>query len=310
MFFMKFKIVLINILILFLILLIVLLGFEFHYAKKWGVTSFKQYWNIVTNTMSVDEYFDGLFKNGFVENAFTQHFREDMNVTSPSLPILLCGCSFTWGEGFEYNETVSYQLANLTGRPVYNRAGRGWGLSQFLYLTGRDEFYNIPEPEYLIYIFIEEHRNRLDRFKASPAAIDFQPKYKVCGNRLVPEKPRFYDSLFSVADFKFHYNYKYKLMKDETLKLYFAQAEKEIRKHWKNTKLVILVYPLGEEAEQEHNNRKLWIDLEKENNYIIIFADDLTNVDLISVEYRIDGWHPTPDVWRIILPKLIEVLNI
>ena len=62
----------------------------------------------------------------------------------------------------------------------------------------------------MIYIFIEEHRNRLDRFKASPAAIDFQPKYKVCGNRLVPEKPRFYDSLFSVADFKFHYNYKYK----------------------------------------------------------------------------------------------------
>ena len=303
---MKIKIVLINI----LILLIILLGVEFYYAKKWGITSFKQYWNIVTNTMSVDEYFDELFKNGSVENAFTQHFCDDMNVTSSSLPILLCGCSFTWGESLEYNETVSYQLADLTGRPVYNRAGRGWGLSQFLYLTGRDDFYNIPEPEYLIYIFIEEHRNRLDRFKATPAAIDFQPKYKVCKNRLVQEKPHFYDSLFSVADFKRCYNYKFKLIKDETLKLYFVQAEKEIRKHWKNTKLVIFVYPIGNKEEKEHNNRKLWVDLEKENNYIVIFADDLTNVDLTSEEYRVDGWHPSADAWRILLPKLIEILNI
>lgn len=304
---MKIKIVLINI----LILLIILLGVEFYYAKKWGVNSFKQYWNIVTNTMSVDEYFTKLLNHEAVEKAFTQYFQDDINVTSKFRPIVLCGCSFTWGEALKYNETVSYQLADLTGRPVYNRAGRGWGVAQFLYLTSRDDFYNtVSEPEYLIYIYIEDHLNRIDKFKVTPAAINFQPKYKVSGNKLVPEKPHFYDTIFAVLDFQYEYNYRNHIDSDETLKLYFEQAEQNIHEHWPDTKLVVLVYPMGMWERSDQKSRKLWKELADNYNYTVIFAKDLTDVDLTSEEYRVDGWHPNADAWKILLPKLIEVFNI
>ncbi len=307
---MKIKIILVNI----LILLILLGSIEFYYVKKWNITSFKQYWNILTHTISVDEYFTKLLNREPVENAFTVYFREDMNVTSTLRPIVLCGCSFIWGEALKDDETVSYQLADLTGRPVYNRAGRGWGLAQFLYLVSREDFYTtLPEPEYLIYTYIEEHINRLSKFKVTPAAINFQPKYKVSGNKLIQEKPHFYDTLFAVEDFQYEYYYRYwryNKISDETLKLYFEQAEEEIHKHWPDTKLVIFVYPGGIWEDENPDGRTLWEDIEREDNYTVIFAKNLTDVDLTSEEYRSDGWHPSASAWRIILPKLIEILNI
>lgn len=298
-----FKIIIINLVIFFIIFISV----ETYYAKKWKVSSFKQYANVIFNTISVDEYYEKLFKNQYIEenNASINSFRSDMNTDSTLKPILFMGCSFTYGDGIEQNETISYRTAILTGRPTYNRAGRGWGLGQFLYMARNNYIYNnIPEPEYLVYLYIDDHMNRLDRFKVEPGCIDFQPKYKVFKNGLIEEKPHFYDRIFFIADFQYNYNFRFHKITDEIVKLYFNEAEKEIHKHWKNTKLVILIYPI--ERDEDQNNRELWKELKKENYYKIINIKDLTDIDLTSDKYKVDGWHPSAKVWDIIYPDIIK----
>ena len=296
-----FKIILANLIIILLILGCV----EYKYAKKWRMKDFWQYIDVIENTITVKEYYDLMFNKLEVEGAFTNSFRPDVNTNSNLKPILFAGCSFTYGDGLAENETVSYKTAEITGRPVYNRAGKGWGLAQYLYQAQREDFYDtVKEPEYLIYIYIEDHKNRLDKFKIEPGFIDFQPKYKVSGSRLTEEKPHFYDKIFFISDYQYYYNYKFNKITDETLKLYFTEAEKEIHKRWKNTKLVILIYPISPDENQ--SGRKIWQELEKEN-YTVINIKDLTSVDLSSKEYRCsDGWHPDAKVWDMLLPDILN----
>ena len=98
-------------------------------TKKYKI-EYGKYFNVILNTISVDKYYSCLYSKQFVPGAFTQEFRPDENVNSDKPPVLFMGCSFTWGDGLEKNETISSQFAKLIDRPTYNRAGMGWGLAQ------------------------------------------------------------------------------------------------------------------------------------------------------------------------------------
>ena len=216
------------------------------------------------------------------------------------------GCSYVYGDNIEENETISHQFAKLTNHPVYNRACRGWGLAQFLYQSEREDFYTQfkEEPEFIIYTLIYDHVNRVDKHKIVPLGIELQPKYKIKNNKLVRVNPKPWDYLFVFQQYQYHKNMIHNTFSDKLLKLYFTQTEEEIRKHWKNTKLVIFVYD-GMDGYKEALD-----ELEKKNLYTVIWLKDISDIDVKDKKYQVDGWHPTGNVWKILLPPLIKKLEI
>lgn len=308
-----FKIILINLLLIILILICI----ESYNIYKWQnllrdghKVSMEVYFDSLFHSIPVDKYFDSLYKKEFVEMAFCKAFRPDVNLDSDKKPVVFAGCSFTFGSRLSDDETVSAQFGKLTGRPTYNRGGNGWGLAQFLYQTKRNDFYQQfkEEPEYIFYIYIQDHINRLDRFKIDPVYYEFQPKYIIKNGKFILQKPHFYDRFYTVHDYKFDCNSKTNAVNEDIIVLYFDEAQKEIKKHWENTKLVILIYPTGH-IEQE---KVLYTKL-KEVGHNVINLQDITDGDLLTKEYQIgidDDTHPNAKAWSVILPALIRELNI
>lgn len=274
--------------------------------------SIQNYKNLIFHSIPVNEYFDKLYKREKIRGVITPFFRDDYNTESELKPVLFMGCSYTWGQSLNENETVSAQFAKLTKRPTYNRSGKGWGFSHLLYQLSNETIYKqIKEPEYIIYTFIGDHPYRLDTFKENPATLNFQPKYNFNSkNQLIEQKPTFIDSFLSVSNFQ--YNYGHRFRNDDYVnkitKIYLRSAKNETEKHNWNTKFVILKYPSG--FDDKHLDSIIWKELEKEG-FIILDARELTNIDLIDKRYKAtDGWHPNAKAWELILPKLIKKLNI
>ena len=126
-------------------------------------------------------------------------------------------------------------------------------------------------------------------------------------NKLVLQKPHFYDKYYIIEDYQYHHNYIHDNISDDIIKLYFTEAEKEIHRHWPNTKLVITVYPtfgLGDILCGVFN------ELKNENYNNVIYLDKIVDVNLESKEYLDDSAHPNAKAWEKIMPKLIDYLNI
>ena len=302
-----FKIIIINIIVIFLIIIsaeMYSLKYIWSDNKKIDKIALTTYYEALFKTISVEEYYNKLYNKVPVDGTFCPNFRPDENLQSNKPPVIFMGCSFTYGDNLQENETISSQFAKLTGRPVYNRACRGWGLSQFLYQAEREDFYTQfkSEPEFIIYTLIYDHINRLDKHKIIPLGKELQPKYKVKNNKLVRVKPKFWDYLFVVQQYQYHKNMIRNRVTNELLKLYFTQTEKEIRKHWKKTKLIIFVY--GEIFAYEQALK----ELENEKLYRVIWAKDLSDINLTDEKYRVDGWHPTDEIWKIFVPLLNKKL--
>jgi len=260
--------------------------------------------------MSAEEYFDRLYKNRNeqIKNVSSIMFRRDENTSSVKKPIIISGCSFAWGAALKDNQTISYKIGHITGRPVYNRAGSGWGLSHFLYQIRKEYFFkNHREPEYIIYVFLYEHFNRLGRFKISPLFRDFQPEYKIKNNTLYEIKPKLIDYTAFAFTVQMHRKKQYKDF-PKTIKTYFLETAKEIKKHWKNTKLVILKYPVIEGI-YDYDSSSMWQELKNEG-IIVLDAAEYAGEKILEPEYKIDGFHPSAEAWDLILPGLISELKL
>ena len=276
---------------------------------------------------SLDEKYEGFFarikKYGYKWNYYgnfddtyeyikTNKLRKPVGLKYKRKPILLMGCSFAYGYNLKENENLGYRLSELLKRPVYNRGGSGWGLDQYLYLSRRNDFYTkIPAPEYIIYIYMADHLNRISRFKLQPLCIEFKPKYKLKNDKLIEIKPKFYDRFFFVENYQFHYNYKKKVITENALiEKYFTEVQAEFKKHWPDAKLVILLYPICNDK-GPLDNSFIWDDLRKKG-FIVIDLTKLENykLDFDTDEYSLDGFHPNSKIWDLILPKILKELGI
>ncbi len=298
-----FKLLFFNFILIFIFLLII----EFTTAyMNWGLTKndLNKYYNAVFNSIPADEYLKKLIDKIPVEDSFTTELRPDINVNSTKKSIILSGCSFTYGDGLSDDEIISAKLGKKTGRPVYNLAGRGWGLSHFLFLTDFDYFYQkYNEPEYLFFVFIENHICRMNKFKIEPLYVDFQPRYKFKNNQLVLMSPTFFDRLVTVETYQYHQ------CEDDPIVLYtyFKTAYENLKKHWKNTKFVILKYPTSDDFNTY--NLEIWNTLGNEG-ICVVDLSMLVDVDLRDNKYKVDGWHPTSEAWDKILPSLVKKLEL
>ena len=233
----------------------------------------------------------------------------------PNKPIVLFGCSFTYGMFLEKEQTFSYKLSHLTKRPTYNRALTGWGIQHMLYQCGFYKFYTtIPEPEYVIFTYIDDHLRRLHTLSISSYDLltqDQYLRYKEKNNKLTPIKNEnklisFLKATYIIREIHSQYIRK-KIFINNNRKnsilfavKHFKLSKERMQKHWKNTKYIVIFY--------DTENEFLKSELEK-IGYTVITTKELTTENLQEEKY-LEYKHPTEEAWNLLTPLIAEKLSI
>ena len=235
-----------------------------------------------------------------------------------SKPIVFFGCSYTFGMDLPKEATLPYKLAYLAKRPTYNRAYQGWGVQHMLYQTKLPKLYEqIPEPEYVIYTHMNDHPRRLYILTFMAGHMlneDFNLRYKEKNGELIEIQNKnnflnFVKRLYITNEI-YHFYVKHFVLSKNNLKnvydfelKHFIESKKEMQKHWKNTKYVVLFY--DKMYDDEYLKDKL-----KQDGFIVINIYELTTEDLTDKKYTIRDYHPNEAAWDLITPKVIEALKL
>ena len=86
----------------------------------------------------------------------------DSSIEHKAKPILMLGCSYTYGQWLEEEQNAASKINKLTGRHVYNYGTIGQG-PMYSYLLMEEEEANpkiTEKPEYIIYTYMFHHMNR------------------------------------------------------------------------------------------------------------------------------------------------------
>ena len=258
------------------------------------------------------------FKDAYSFNKnseFRDYFPRPQIKETNKKPIVLLGCSFTQGTGLGENETLYYKLSNYTNRSVYTYAIGGAGPSQALYEI-ENGFPNVNNPEYIIYNFIEYHITRM----YIPTSFFFPLIcfYKVDKKGFLIPKNEFdilwYHSYTARALYEKYINYSLstpefnKLATDFLLK-HFVQMKKVASKKYPESKFVIFAY----DGEKGLNNKSYIKSIEnnlKKEGFIVVYMDELSDIDFTQKPYVLDDGHPSSYAWNIVVPKLAQRLHL
>ncbi len=246
-------------------------------------------------------------------------YRRIENISSSKKPIVLFGCSFTEGTGLEDNQTFSFKLGELTGRPIYNRAVGGWGIQHILYQMQNNNFYKIvPKPEYIIYVYFNGHLSRMTApvcYMCPTCYFVFYKRKKSNNNVsfILKTNNIIYNFIINkfifwgvIKDKTYNYLYRFKTYKNYTDELFFDYLKiikKKQEENWKDSKFVIFFYSNPEDKNLLENVRKL--------GFVTITREDF-DINFDSDEMRISKTdpHPSAHFWDIVTPIIIEKLNI
>lgn len=182
-------------------------------------------------------------------------------------------CS-TFGQ-FDNNE--NFNISDIFKKTIYKFYSYA-PLQEFLYASSQDYFYKkFEEPEYLIYIYKNTDIYSLNQQKNGPNSQSFMPKYNFIDNKLILSKPHFYDRFACVGNFQNRYKFIFNNETDDFIRSFLLEAKNNIRKHWKNTKLVIVdFYP----TTQNNTRDFLFENPEIKKYYEIIEIQDLFKEDI------------------------------
>lgn len=292
-----------------------------HFAYKYTLKQREEHAKtFIIYEKSIKPFWQTKMKDDFDLEYVNDHsFRKpdgiDKNYKKP--PIVLFGCSFTYGYKLNDDQTISHFLSEMSKRPVYNRGHNSWGLPHLVYQLSREDFYqNVPEPEYLIYVFSKHSIQMFYDYVFQLWDTNICLRYKEKNGKLirVENPPKFIQGSYLLKIFyrklaENSYNCKFS-DKDENLAvLHFVTAKNEAQKHWKNTKYVVLF--LDKITETEGFQDKLQSDLKKEG-FVVLNAEDLTGFSDIPKKYRVqpDDPHPGEKYWQHLVPALIKKLNL
>lgn len=236
-------------------------------------------------------------------------FRPVSYKKSNKRPVILFGCSFTYGSFLNDNQTFSYKLSNYTNRTVYNKGIGGAGVPlMYYFLKSTNIKKDIPDAEFIIYTFIGDHLCRLFKYRSWPLGTQSMIKYKIINDKLIEEKP--FSTLFQST-------YMSKLWEEDYAnflcdhkqykKIFYALMDasmKEAKEKYPGVKFVFFVYG--------YNSDKELIDELKNRGFIVIYFSDLQiPARELSKDkyYGIDHAHPSEAAWDLIVPRLSKKLN-
>lgn len=223
-------------------------------------------------------------------------------------PIILFGCSVTYGTGLNEYENFSGVLSELTKRPVYNLANDGWTFSHMLKNLQSNKTLEKLHPDYVIYTFIVDQMRRLYLYQGWPHDTGVYLRFKIDKNdNLVEVKNNFnflWRSLlvktiqYKIPDYKI-------LNEKETNKLMLKilqESSNIMKERYPEAKLIMLLYC-------DYNCKEKNLTLTP-NSYFMQ-EDALKEIENMGFtactpEYKVDDYHPSAKFWKEFTPKLVQ----
>ena len=255
---------------------------------------------------SIIKGFLSVYSDGSIEKKIKdKHFRDVVYGDKKRRPVVLFGCSFTFGDQLKPEETFSYQLSKYTNTTVYNYGVSGGSPKETLYLLRYyNDINNISNPQYVIYTYIDDHINRINRFGWVESNQEL-PVFTEKPNKTLKyvNKKNYIYKLRTFLYFNLIFAESRHWESRDLLNIYFKEIQNEINKKFPKSKFIILVY-----IESGMEN---WDDL-KQNNIEIIHLSDLVNINTSDVQYCISEYdsHPNAKAWKVIVPALAKKLNL
>lgn len=265
------------------------------------------------------DYMVSLRLKSFDEFVQNYKYRDCIIPNSKKRPILIFGCSFAYGWNLEKEQSISYKLAKTTKRSVYNRAISGAGLQYMLYMLQHNNIEKeVKDPEYILYIFIENHIYRLSRPYFGPTEPVIEVLYKNENGKLKEYRNKFYQlgrsTIFRTLSSNYnHYLYRHTTADKsfDAIKTYFLESNSIIKKKFPNSKLVILLYETYEPPRDYsiYYNKK-WKEL-KDAGIIVLDTYSMTGKHLNQFEYCISkDVHPNEKAVDMVVQSLVKNLNL
>lgn len=240
-------------------------------------------------------------------------------------PILLFGCSVTYGNLLSDNENFSGILSKLTKRPVYNLAYDGWTVAHMLRQLETNEDIKNLDPEYVIYTFIHDQRRRLFFYQGwtNDTELYLRYTYNKNGNLVANKKHYpFYYRLQIVKNIQ-HFIERKKINDEKNASKFmldiFEKSSKMIKERYPNAKLIMLIY---NDRDCSDDNKPQICDSdyctfnEKEYNELTKMGFEIIDIErgsnevYCTSEYRLDdNHHPSSKMWQDFLPKLAKKYN-
>ncbi len=323
------KIIILNIILLVIIIFIadysIYLKFKQDYIKNLDSESLKLYPpisyidNYKSNYSPQSYIFQKINKNNF------NYFRNNIyNKNYNNKSIIFFGCSYTFGAQLSDEETLSNKLAKKLNINVYNFGICASGIQHMLSLLQNNNFYNLikEEPKYAIYTIIPDHFGRLQKYifpspmMANGINLQYELKNNKIKKRYIPLnlflKSFLVKSIYYQIDTKRN-DFEPNIKEQNNLLAYyiFTESFKILKKKYPNIKFIILRYETEEDLAEEYENEKIWENLKKQGIIII------NSSDLIGRKYKYasedtceDNYHPSEKAWDLLVPKLIEQIEL
>lgn len=243
-------------------------------------------------------------------------YRDALKPKSNKRPILIFGCSFAYGDKLEFEQSLSYKLAKLTDRSVYNRAVSSTGLQYFLYMLQHFEIQKeVNNPEYIIFVMIDHHLFRLIRPYWGYTEPIIEIRYKNVDGKLKEYRNKFYklgkSTLYRTLSYRFNdfiFNHTSDDEKFDFMKLYYEEAIEIIKNKFPNSKIIILHYEENKDHFLAHTKR--WNEL-ADDGFIVLDSYTLTGEHLSELQYKIENdVHPNEKAIDILSKALVKELKL
>lgn len=236
------------------------------------------------------------------------NMRKPFGTKYKNKPIVIFGCSYAYGYDLKDEQSLGYKLSEYTKRPVYNRAFNGFGIQHMLYQLEREDFYKeVPQPEYVIFVYINGHISRCYS-KKRDWFINEYLSYEKKNNRLI-RWHKFYAPIFNLYSVNSVYNsvintfFMFNIPITDFARQHFIQSKEMVDKHWKGTKFVVINY--------DDNNEKEINELEKYGIKIIHVNHLAPQVNPQQKTFIVrENVHATEATWSLLVPKICKELNL
>ncbi len=240
-----------------------------------------------------------------------------------SVPLVVFGCSYAYGDGLNYNQTFSYKLAHILKKPVYNRAISGSSMQHMFIQTTEEGFYQqVPKADTYIYVFMSDHYRRMLGLNFRLTDRYVYTKFNIENGKFVPED--YSNPIINIINS----SYIVRLIKAKIVQFclnnpsfddyftdlavkYFIETRKNIINHYisedknYNPHFIVILY--------ENNNirfKKLLINKLQAENIEVIETSKLTKEDLNAPEYIFsDNLHPNEKAWALLTPLIASKIK-
>ncbi len=246
--------------------------------------------------------------------------KEDYNMRKPcglnygKKPILIYGCSVAYGFALQEEESFGNQLSEFTKRPVYNFGMSAKGLQHAYYLMKNDEKIS-PAPEYVFYVFINDHFRRMFIDCNKIDNLNYLTYRAKRGDLIENEQGSLSDKSYLVSNIKnmTYYGLKniFKKQIFDFFKIYLISMKNEVNRNYPNAKFVLINYDNGYFSELTSQRVA---EIEKEGIDVVLLNEEFNDklkMDSYKNPVEKDIFrHPNGKAWKLVVKYLTEKYNL